>query len=417
MTAEGYPPTGLRSRRRDRLSAAEARRIALAAQGLADGRPAREVGARQLAALVRRLGLLQIDSVSVLARAHYLPAFSRLGSYPRETLDQLAYASRRRCLFEYWAHEASLLPVELHPLMRWRMTRAAGGRDIYGRLAEFGRERRELVERTLAQIRDRGALRASELDGASRGSGSWWGWSETKHALEWLFWAGLVTTRTRRGFERVYDLPERVLPRAVHASATPPEDEAQRALLTIAARALGVASESDLRDYFRMPLADTRARLAELVEDGRLLPVEVEGWRQPGYLDPGARVPRRARARALLSPFDNLVFERRRTERLFGFRYRIEIYTPEAKRVHGYYVLPFLLGDRLVARVDLKAERAASALHVRSVHGEPGIAAGQVVPALIDELRLMAEWLALDRIVIAGRGDLAEACQNHLVGL
>jgi uncharacterized protein YcaQ len=416
-----------KSRRRsvERLSAAEARRVALAAQGFSgqrsvgDGwhRPIGEVGPRQVRRLAQRLGLLQIDSVSVLVRAHYMPTFSRLGPYPREVLDALAYSRQRRRLFEYWAHEASLLPVETQPLLRWRMARAERGEGIYGGLAAFGRDHRALIDRTLAQIRAEGALRASEIDGAGRGSGSWWGWSETKRALEWLFWAGLVTTRSRRGFERVYDLPERVLPRAVQEAPTPPEDEAQRTLLTIAARALGVATETDLRDYFRMPVADTKARLTELVEAGALVPIAVEGWRQPAYLHADARVPRRIEARALLSPFDSLIFERGRTERLFGFRYRIEIYTPEAKRLHGYYVLPFLFGERLVARVDLKADRPSRCLRVPAIHGEPGVRRDEIVGPLMSELRLMADWLGLERIEAGPGGDLSGACQAHLAGL
>ena len=395
------------------VSAGQARRIALAAQGFGVARPAAP-DRRHLRRAADRLGLLQIDSVNVLVRAHYLPLFSRLGPYPTGLLDQAAWSGRRRSLFEYWGHEASLLPVGLQPLLRWRMARAAQGVGTYGRLARFGEERRAFIERVLAEVAARGPLRAAELESGGPGSsGSWWGWSEGKTALEWLFWAGLVTTATRRGFERVYDLPERVLPAAVLAAPTPPAEDAQRALLRLSARALGIATASDLRDYFRLPAADARARLAELVEAGELLPVRVAGWAQPAYLDPAARRPRRIEARALLSPFDSLIFERSRTERLFGFRYRIEIYTPAHRRAHGYYVLPFLLGDRLVARVDLKAERAASCLRVVAAHAEPEIDVLGVAAALRAELGAMAGWLGLERVELPERGDLASALRAH----
>ena len=292
---------------------------------------------------VERLGLVQINSVSAVVRSHYLPLFSRLGPYRRELLDELAYAGRRRRLFEYWGHEASLLPVMAQPLFRWRMERAAAGQGIYAGIARFGRERQDFVASVLEEVRSRGPLTAGELAAGARGEGGWWGWGEDKLALEFLFWAGQVTTATRRGFERVYDLPERTLPRAVLDLPTPDPQEAQRELLRRSARALGVATARDLRDYFRLDAADVPTRLAELAEAGDLLPVAVEGWSKPAWLDPGARLPRRIEACALLSPFNSLVFERARTERLFNFRYQIEIYTPAHKRTHGYYVLPFLL--------------------------------------------------------------------------
>jgi uncharacterized protein YcaQ len=353
--------------------------------------------------------LLQIDSVNVLVRAHYLPLFSRLGPYDRPLLDAAAYAGPRRTVFEYWGHEASLLPVALHPLLRWRMLRAEQGQGLYSGLARFGRERRAFVKAVLAEVTDRGPLSASDLSTGGRGRGSWWGWSEGKTALEWLFWAGLVTTAERRGFERVYDLPSRALPPAVLAAPTPPEGEAQRALLRLAARALGVATERDLRDYFRLEVADTRARVAEMVEAGDLLPVEVEGWGRPGYLSPEARIPRRVEARALLAPFDPAVWDRHRTERIFGFHYRLEIYTPAHRRTHGYYVLPFLLGDRLVARVDLKADRAAGRLRAVAAHLESPADARAVAPALLEELEDMADWLALDGLDLCGRRGLGAA--------
>jgi uncharacterized protein len=391
-------------RRPEKLSAAVARRVALAAQGLTGPRPDRVPDAAAARRQIERLGLLQIDSVSAVVRSHYLPLFSRLGPYRRGLLDELAYAGRKRRLFEYWGHEASLLPVTAQPLFRWRMERAAAGQGIYAGIARFGRERHAYVAAVLDQVRARGPVAAGELTGAARGEGGWWGWGEGKIALEFLFWAGRVTTATRRGFERGYDLSERALPGLVLNLPTPGVDEAQRELLRRAARALGVATTRDLRDYFRLEAAAVPRRLAELVEAGELLPVTVEGWTQPAWLDPAARLPRRIEARALLSPFDSLVWERARTERLFGFRYRLEIYTPAHKRTHGYYVLPFLLGDRLVARVDLRSDRKEGCLRVLATHLEPGAAHGEVGGPLADELRLLAHWLGLEHVVAGTEG-------------
>jgi uncharacterized protein YcaQ len=395
--------------RRDTLSAAEARRVALAAQGFDGARGSQGPTRPQLLRALARLGVLQIDSVNVLVRAHYLPLFSRLGAYPSAHLDAAAYAGRRRVLFEYWGHQASLLPVALHPLLRWRMARAEQGRGVYAGLVRFAGRRRAYIEATLAEVAERGPLAASELRRGGRGSGSWWGWSEGKAALEWLFWTGRVTTAARRGFERVYDLTERVLPAGVLASPTPPEADALRSLVRLAARALGVATARDLGDYFRLGVADVKPRLAELVDAGELVPVAIEGWKEPAYLYGGAPPPRPVSARALLSPFDSLIWERRRTERLFGFHYRISLYTPSHQRAHGYYVLPFLLGEELVARVDLKADRPARALRVLAAHAEPGVAARGVAPALLGELRAMAAWLGLDRVETSRRGGLLRA--------
>lgn len=407
-------------RSRERISAAAARRIALAAQGFGRPRPDAAPEWRGLRRQVKALNLLQIDSVNVLIRAHYLPLFSRLGPYNRAELDQRAYRRHPGRLFEYWGHEASLLPVELQPLLRWRMARAERLQDIYGGLARFAREKGTLVKTVLAEVEARGAIAASELelpdfDGASRRSGPWWGWHDGKIALEYLFWAGRVTTAQRRGFERVYDLPERVLPQAVVAAPTPDEADAIRELLRLSARALGIATASDLRDYFRLKPEDATPRIAELVETGELLPVEVEGWRQQAFLHRDARMPRRIEASALLVPFDPLVWERARTERLFGFRYRIEIYTPAEKRVYGYYVLPFLLGDRLTARVDLKADRAAGSLRVLGAYAEPEVDRGTVAEALSVELAALAGWLGLERVEIGERGDLAPLLKERMV--
>jgi uncharacterized protein len=375
---------------RVRLSAAEARRTALAAQGFAE--PRRHEG-RAIRRLFDRVGLIQIDSVNVLSRAHYLPGFARLGGYDREALDRAAHYAPRR-LFEYWGHEASLLPVELQPLLRWRMARAHD--EAWGGMRRILKERPTLLQDVLEQVRERGPLPARELDGQRpRKSGPWWDWSESKKAIEMLFWGGEVTSARRRNFERLYDLPERVLPKAVLDTPTPDEVDAQRELVAIAARSLGVAAVPELRDYFRLPADAVRPRVEELVESGELLPVEVEGWGVPAYLHRDARIPRSVDARALLGPFDNLLWERGRVERLFGFRFKLEIYVPQPKRVYGYYVLPFLLGDRLAARVDLKADRQAGLLRAHAIHLEDG-APRATEAALREELELLAGWLDLD---------------------
>jgi uncharacterized protein len=346
--------------------------------------------------VLNRVGLLQIDSVNVLERAHYLPAFSRLGPYPRELLDRASQRAPRK-LFEYWGHEASLIPVEYHRLLRWRMERAHN--DAWGGMRRIKEERPELVARVLEQVRERGPVAASELaEEKPRKSGPWWDWSDVKRALEWLFWAGEVTAARRRRFERLYDLPERVLPRAAIAAPTPPLAEAQRELVMIAARSLGIAAERDLRDYFRLGAAEAKLRVAELVDDGELAEVEVEGWgRTPGYLTADARIPRSVEAAALIGPFDSLLWERSRVARVFGFQYRLEIYVPAPKRRHGYYVLPFLLGDRLVARVDLKSDRAAGVLRVRAIHLEPD-APPETREALATELASLSGWLGFGSV-------------------
>jgi hypothetical protein len=389
------------------LTLLQARRIALAAQGFADRRPA-HAGRSHILKAIRRLALLQIDSVNVVSRSHYLPLFSRLGPYPRALLERLAWG-RKPELFEYWAHEASLLPLELQPLLRWRMEDARNGVGTWANVAATLRDHPDLIARVLGEIEARGPLAASEVEHGARGEGGWWGWSEAKRALECLFWTGRLTTATRRGtFERVYGLPADVLPARILDVPTPAREDAQRELIRISARAQGVATEQDLRDYFRMGVAETRARIDELIGAGELEPVEVRGWSQPAYLDPAARRPRRIQARALLSPFDNLIWFRARTERLFGVRVRLEIYTPAAKRTHGYYVLPFLQGEAITARVDLKADRKAGTLIVQSAHAEPDADAA-TAPALAAELGLMAGWLGLDRVRVEPKGDLAAA--------
>jgi uncharacterized protein YcaQ len=391
----------------DSLSRREAVRIALAAQGLNRTRRTAPKTRANLQQVVDRLGLLQMDSVNVLTRAHYMPLFSRLGGYDPALLENAAWNAKRRTLFEYWAHEASLLPLALQPHMRWRMARAERLDGIYGGIASVVRDRPDFVKSVYREVEQRGPVAASDLDRANHKGSSWWGWTETKIVLEYLFWAGRITTATRRGFERVYDLTERVIPPMIQDIPTPSEADAQRHLISIAARALGVATEADLRDYFRLDPADSKARVAELVEDKRLIPVTVKDWRQTAYLDADAARPARVACRALVSPFDPLVWERDRTERLFGFRYRLEIYTPAHKREFGYYVLPFLLGDRLAARVDLKADRKAGVLRVAAAHIEAGTDAGRTARELSAELRVMAQWLSLSRVEVEPRGALA----------
>ena len=378
----------------ERFSLAQARRIALASQGFAEPRPSR-LDQGHLRRTVEQLGLHQIDSVNVLARAHYLPAFSRLGAYDRTLLDRAAWGRRsERRLFEYWAHEASLLPLSVHPLLRWRMARADRGETGYASIRAVARERRAEAMALLERIRVEGPLAASDL---GIGRPGWWEWSEPKRMLEWLFWAGHVTTATRRrSFERVYDLTDRVIPAAVLALPTPDEATAQKALVERAARALGIATAVDLRDYFRLGPADAARAIAALVEDDVLRPAQVADW-PAAYLHRDARRPRGIAARALLAPFDPLIWERARTERLFDFRYRIEIYVPAEKRLHGYYVLPFLLGDQLVARVDLKADRRTGCLRVQATHLEPE-APPDTRDALGEELKVLAEWLGLDGV-------------------
>lgn len=380
------------------VSAAQARRIALGAQGFGRSHtgPVDQSHSRRT---VDRLGLHQIDSVNVLVRAHYLPAFSRLGAYDRALFDRAAWGRRsERRLFEYWAHEASLIPLDFHPLLRWRMARAERGEAGWTGLRAFAGERRRDAEALLGQIRDNGPMAAADFDGGT-GRGGWWEWGDTKQALEWLFWSGRITSATRRpSFARVYDLTERVIPAAILDLPTPDELDAHRALIERSARALGIATTTDLRDYFRLGPTDARVAVASLVEANTLLPAAVEGWLQPAYLHRDARISQRIKAQALLAPFDPLVWERSRAERLLGFHYRIGIYTPAAKRTHGYYVLPFLLGDRLVARVDLKADRQASRLAVGQVTLEDN-APADTRAMLGAELARMANWLGLEAII------------------
>jgi len=358
--------------------------------------------------VISRIGLVQIDSVNVLARSHYLPFFSRLGPYPMALLDDLAY--RRRELVEQWAHEASLLPIEHYPLLRHRME--ATNRRSAARI-EAGQP--GYLDSVLDFVRERGAVTVGDIEGESR-RGGWWNWSNGKIALEHHFARGALAITDRRNFARLYDLPERVLPSGVLDGALPVRDQ-QRELLRMASRALGVGTASDIADYYRLKVTVARPLLEELAEAGELERVAVEGWAQRAYLHREARTPRRVNARALLTPFDSLVWYRDRNERLFDFHYRIELYTPEPKRVFGYYVLPFLLGERLVARVDLKADRQAGALLVPAAHLELGAPANETAAGLAAELREMARWLRLGRVEVAPKGDLATPLRQAVLAV
>lgn len=428
---------------RETISADEARRIALAAQGFTDPRPSGRVDALRLRRVVDRVAVLQLDSVNVVCRSHYLPVFARLGPYPRELLDRMCWGDQQRELFEYWGHAASLLPVDTYPLVRWRMQAAehwdwnkwssttqppAGWRTslapalhaapwaVIAGMARLSKERPRLLDEVLAAVAERGPVTAGGASPDGRRSaadpdpdpttGRMWNWQDTKIALEWLFYMGKVAIAKRHNFERFYDLTERVIPPDIAAIAAPSRDDAQRELIRIAARAHGIATEKQLGDYFHLPAAQAKARVAELVLAGALIPVLVEGVPQQMYLWPEAALPPKVHARALLSPFDSLIWDRDRTLRLFAFHYRISIYTPAAQRTHGYYVMPFLLGDRFVARVDLKADRKQSALLVLAAHAEPGVRETDVAAELAEELRLMADWLELDRVLATGQGDL-----------
>ena len=385
------------------LSLAQARRVALAAQGFADRRH-RVPTMRTLERALRRTGLLQVDSVNVLQRAHYLPLYSRMGAYDARLLHRVTQHPPRR-LVEYWAHVQAYMPVELWPVMRHRMEsyRARGGK--WSMVAA----RPELERAVLEQVRTAGALTARDLDaGLPRAREHWgWNWSEERKVLDYLYLVGDLAIAGRTGsFEVRYDLPERVLPAEVLAMPVPDRATAARELVGRAARAHGVATAGCLRDYFRMSVAETRTAITELVGAGELLPVRVQGWDRPAYLHRDAVLPRRVRARALVSPFDPLVWERARTEALFGFHYRIEIYVPAHRRRHGYYVLPFLLGDRLVARVDLKADRKGGVLVVKAAYAEPD-APAETAEELTAELRVLAGWLGLSAVAVEPRGDLA----------
>jgi uncharacterized protein len=392
------------------LSSAQARRLALGAQGFSDPRPTGRIDRRHLRRVVDRMGLIQIDSVNVLVRSQELPLFARLGPHPRTLIDD---ATRHGDLFEFWVHEACHVPMELHPLQRWAMQEHPRWRS----LRTWAATNRSLVENVLDRVRAEGPIVASDLDMRDRPKSTWWDWDDGKLALEHLFRTGEVAARRRSSdFARLYDVAERMIPAHVLAQPGPPAHEAKKELLVRAAKHHGVGTASDLTDYHR--LSHTRTLLAELVEEGRLVPATVEGWSQPAFLHPDAKVPRRVSARALLSPFDPVVWNRSRIERLFGFHYRIEIYVPAAKRQYGYYVLPFLLGDELVARVDLKADRRSATLLVQGAFGEVGIDERYVAAELAAELASMAQWLGLGGgISVAARGDLSAALARAVAAI
>lgn len=403
--------------RRSLFGPHEARRLALAAQGFGSPRPTGRVDRRHVRGVLQRVGCIQIDSVNVVVRSQELPLWARLGDHPRTLLPAMAHDVE---LVEYWCHEASLVPVTWWPLLQWRMQAARDGRGTWSGLAQLQRDHPGYVEAVLAEVRERGPLTAGGLSDPGTRSGPWWGWNRGKQALEYLFWCGHLTARRGPTFERVYDLPERVLPAHVLAAAVPTEHDARKELLVLAARACGVGTAADLADYPRIRLTAARPLLDELVAEGRLEAVQVAGWDAPAYLHPDATLPRAVHARALLSPFDSLVWCRPRDERLFGFHYRLELYTPAPKRRYGYYVLPFLLGDALVARVDVKADRSAGVLRVPGAFAEPGTDPHDVTANLAEELTAMAAWLGLERVAVgtadgtAGRGDLSALLARRL---
>lgn len=381
----------------------QARRYALGAQGFIEGRPEGRVDVRHFRRVVDQVGLIQLDSVNVFSRAHYMPFFSRIGPYDRDALDSWLWKSGD--MFEYWGHEASLIPCAHHRLLRWRMAQALK----WDRLRELEENHPEYIESVYRQVDERGPLRTNDLDApGERDAQAMWGWSNGKVALEALFLKGLVTTAERPNFMRMYDLTERVIPREHLNSPTPGHDEALAELLMLAAESLGVGTAEDLADYYRIRMPAARPVIRRLAESGDLEEVEVVGWDKPGYLHPDVALPRWARGTALLSPFDSLIWFRDRVERLWDFHYRIEIYVPEEKRVHGYYVLPFLYEGDLAARVDLKTDRRTNSLQVKGAFGEPGIEAKKVGRALRNELDLIAGWLDLDDVVADRNGDLFE---------
>jgi len=390
----------------ERLSLAQARRIALAAQGFADPRPTGRVDRRHLRRALDRMGLIQIDSVNVLVRSQELPLFARLGPHPRNLIAEATAAGE---LFEYWVHEASHVPTAHHHLHRWQMD-AMHKWEHYWTMTK---RRPGYLDEVLRRIELDGPLAAGDLNERVGKKGSWWDWDDGKVALEHLFWSGQVTAvRRAADFARLYDLAERVLPAHVLATPTPTEAEARKELLVLAAKHHGVGTMADLTDYHRQKNAPCRPLLDELVEEGRLLPVQVEGWVKPAYLHPKAKLPRRVEACALLSPFDPVCWNRDRNERLFGFHYRIEIYTPAPKRTYGYYVLPVLWGDSLVGRLDMKADRQQSTLLVKGSYAEPGAPVDRIAPDLVRELQAMAQWLGLARVDIAERGDMASTLRR-----
>jgi len=389
------------AKRFDSLSIADARRIALAAQGFDTARPKTKATQRHVDALISRLGVIQIDSVNVLVRSQELPLFARLGNHDRNAIPRATEAQK---LFEYWGHEAAHLPVDLHLLFRWKMDAARTGKVTHWGLTSFYEENKAFVKRILKHVEKNGPTTSRKLSTRTEKKGTWWDWDEAKVALEYLFLTGELMSRGRGSdFARIYDTPERVLPQRIIDAPTPSEHEARKQLLVRSAVAQGVATASDLADYYRQKLATVKPLIAELVEEGELREVAVDGWTEKAFVYRNAKLPKQLHATALLSPFDSLVWCRPRNERLFDFHYRIEIYTPKEKRKFGYYVLPFMMNGEMVGRVDLKADRAKGILQAHSVHTEKGVKRSVINEALNAELAAMATWLGLEQVQI-GRG-------------
>ena len=389
------------AKRLDALSIADARALALAAQGFDTPRPANKATQRHVNSLISRLGVIQIDSVNVLVRSQELPLFSRLGNHDRTAIPK---ATESQKIFEYWGHEAAHLPVEIHPLFRWKMEAARLGKARHWGLTSFYDDNKAFVKRILKHVEKNGPTTSRELSTRTEKKGTWWDWDEAKVALEYLFLTGQLMSRGRgTDFARIYDTPERVLPEDVLNAPTPSEHDARKQLLVRSAIAQGVATASDLADYYRQKLATVKPLIAELVEEGELREVAVDGWTEKAFVYRNAKLPKQLHATALLSPFDSLVWCRPRNERLFDFHYRIEIYTPKEKRKFGYYVLPFMMNGEMVGRVDLKADRAKGILQAHSVHTEKGVKRSVINEALNAELAAMATWLGLEQVQI-GRG-------------
>lgn len=385
-------------KRLDELTIVEARSLALAAQGFDKPRSKSKSSTADAVEVIKKLGVIQIDSVNVLVRSQELPLFTRLGDHDRNAINKATAQSK---IFEYWGHEAAILPVEIQPLFRWKMNAARTGKIKHWGLTSFYADNKAFVKRILKHVETNGPVTARELSTRTQKKGAdkktWWDWDEAKTALEYLFLTGqLMSCGRGSDFARIYDITERVLPAKIVNTPTPTENEARKQLLVRAAKAQGVATLTDLADYYRQKTAVIKPLVNELVEQGELREVTVETWVEKAFVHRSAKPPKQLYATALLSPFDSLVWCRPRNERLFDFHYRIEIYTPKEKRKFGYYVLPFMMNGELVGRVDLKADRANSKLLVQSVHTEKGIKRASINGALTDELRKLANWLQLN---------------------
>ena len=393
-----------------RVTNDQAKRYALQAQGFNQPRPSGRIDRRHFRKVVDTVGLIQIDSVNYFSRAHFMPFFSRLGPYTRDALDAWLWGSGE--MFEYWGHEASLIPVESHGLFRWQMDRGAN----WNAMTRLQEEEPGFIEDVYAQVVERGPLQTRDLeDTGTRPGRSMWNWNTGKLALEILFIEGRVTTAHRpSNFVRMYDLPERVIDRSYLDTPDLPREVAQSNLLVAAALSMGVATADDIGDYYRIRMPEVRPLIEQLVQEGRLIEVDVEGWDKLGYLHPDAKLPRKARGTALLSPFDNLIWYRPRVERIWDFHYRIEIYVPEPKRVYGYYVLPFLMDGDLVARVDLKTDRQESTLRVKGAFSEPGTDRDAIAAELTPEIERIAGWLDMSDVSVEPNGDLSTPLRKRV---